>query len=61
MLIFADNLSVTDRHVHERRELRSCHPRDIRGRLHDICRNPTRPLVLTQELLARAWVDYFGK
>jgi hypothetical protein len=48
------------RYTKERREMRSCHPRDLVDRCADICRYENRPLVLTRDLLERAWLFYFG-
>ncbi len=48
------------RYQREQREMRSCHPRDLVDRCRDICRYENRPLILTQELLERAWLYYFG-
>jgi predicted ATPase with chaperone activity len=48
------------RYTHEQRELRSCQPRDLVDRCADICRYENRPLILTRELLERAWLYYFG-
>ena len=40
--------------------MRSCQPRDLVDRCADICRYENRPLILTKELLERAWLYYFG-
>ncbi len=52
--------ALVARYTHEQREMRSCQPRDIMDRCADICRYENRPLLLTQELLNRAWSYYFG-
>jgi predicted ATPase with chaperone activity len=44
----------------ERRQMKSCEPRDLIERCFDICRYEKRPLAVTQDLLARAWNSYFG-
>ena len=48
------------RYAQEHREMRSCHPRDLVDRCADICRYDKRPLLLSRELLERAWLYYFG-
>ena len=48
------------RYAQEQREMRSCQPRDLVDRCADICRSENRPLVLTRDLLERAWLYYFG-
>lgn len=48
------------RYADERREMRSCQPRDLVDRCADICRYENRPLILGKELLDRAWLYYFG-
>ena len=52
--------ALVARYTHEQREMRSCQPRDLVDRCADICRYENRPLVLTEELLERAWLYYFG-
>lgn len=44
----------------EGRELRGCEPRDLIGRVQDICRLRNQPLELTDETLDLAWTSYFG-
>ncbi|MBI1914733.1 MAG: hypothetical protein HYS12_08355 [Planctomycetes bacterium] len=44
----------------ESRDLRACEPRDLMERVRDICKFRDTPLELTEELLALAWVGYFG-
>ena len=48
------------RYRQEQREMRSCQPRDLVDRCADICRYENRPVILTAELLERAWRYYFG-
>ena len=48
------------RYAGEQRDMRSCQPRDLVDRCADICRYENRPLILTGELLERAWLYYFG-
>jgi predicted ATPase with chaperone activity len=48
------------RYADERRDMRSCQPRDLVDRCADICRHENRPLTLSKELLERAWLYYFG-
>lgn len=45
----------------ERRPLRCCEPRDLIERAMDVCRFHGRPLGLNEEILALAWMCYFGK
>lgn len=52
--------SVLDRYKKENRELRSCEPRDLLERCHDICRLRQQKFVLSKELLDEAWRAYFG-
>jgi predicted ATPase with chaperone activity len=52
--------ALLGRYVREQREMRSCQPRDLVDRCADICRYENRPLILTGELLERAWLYYFG-
>ncbi len=51
---------LLERYKLEAREMRSCQPRDLVDRCRDICRYENRPLILTKELLDRAWLYYFG-
>ena len=44
----------------ENREMRGCHPRDLIEHCRDICRYENRSLDLSQDLLERAWLYYFG-
>jgi hypothetical protein len=48
------------RYAQEHRQMRSCQPRDLVDRCADICSYENRPLVLTGDLLERAWLYYFG-
>ncbi len=44
----------------EQREMRSCQPRDLIDRCADICHHENRQFILTEPLLERAWLYYFG-
>ena len=48
------------RYQMERREKKACEPRDLIERCLDICRYQDLPRKLTNELLDRAWKNYFG-
>ena len=48
------------RYRDEQREMRSCQPRDLIDRCADICHYENRQLILTEPLLERAWLYYFG-
>jgi predicted ATPase with chaperone activity len=52
---------LLQRYGAEKRELRSCEPRDLIERARDICRFQGKPLELTPEVLDLAWVGYFGR
>jgi predicted ATPase with chaperone activity len=52
---------LLERYREERRELRSCEPRDLIERARDICRFRGRPAELNEEALNLAWVGYFGR
>jgi hypothetical protein len=52
--------ALLERYQREARDMRACQPRDLVDRCQDICRYENRPLMLTKELLDRAWVYYFG-
>jgi hypothetical protein len=51
---------LLDRYRSERRELRGCEPRDLIERARDICRFTNRPLALDDDVMALAWIGYFG-
>jgi predicted ATPase with chaperone activity len=51
---------LLERYRAQKRELRSCEPRDLIERARDICRFQGRPLELTSEVLDLAWAGYFG-
>jgi DNA-binding PadR family transcriptional regulator len=51
---------LLERYRAQKRELRSCEPRDLIERARDICRYQGRPLELTPKVLDLAWVGYFG-
>jgi hypothetical protein len=51
---------LLDRYKSEKRELRSCEPRDLIERARDICRFTGRPLELDDEVMRLAWSGYFG-
>ena len=48
-------------HEAENWPLRGCEPRDLVDRCTDICEYEGRPKVVTRELLALAWQNYYGK
>lgn len=48
------------RYQEENRELRSCEPRDLLGRVQDICQLRKQPMTLDEEVLDLAWASYFG-
>ena len=48
------------RYQQEQREMRSCQPRDLIDRCADICHYENRQFILTEPLLERAWLYYFG-
>jgi len=52
--------ALSARYQQEKREMRSCQPRDLVDRCRDICRYENRPFTLTRDLLDRAWLYYFG-
>jgi hypothetical protein len=49
-----------ERYRAEGRELRGCEPRDLLGRVQDICQLRRQPMELNDELLELAWASYFG-
>jgi hypothetical protein len=51
---------ILDRYRREGRELRGCEPRDLIGRVQDICQLRRQPLELNVKLVDLAWVSYFG-
>jgi predicted ATPase with chaperone activity len=51
---------LLERYQREKRELRSCEPRDLIERARDICRFSGRPLALDDEVMRIAWSGYFG-
>jgi predicted ATPase with chaperone activity len=51
---------LLNRYKAEKRDLRSCEPRDLIERARDICRFRSIPLVLNEETLDLAWTGYFG-
>jgi len=44
----------------ERRQMKSCEPRDLLNRITDICLFEGRPMQLNQKLIDAAWGNYFG-
>jgi hypothetical protein len=52
---------LLERYRAEQRELRCCEPRDLIERARDICRFTSRPLDLTDDVMALAWRGYFGE
>jgi predicted ATPase with chaperone activity len=51
---------LLERYRTQKRELRSCEPRDLIERARDICCFHGRPLELTAKVLDLAWIGYFG-
>ena len=51
---------LLDRYSANKRELRSCEPRDLIERVRDICQHHNRQMKLDRELLDTAWKGYFG-
>jgi hypothetical protein len=51
---------LLERYRDEGRELRGCEPRDLIGRVQDICQLRRQPLELNDEFLDLAWTSYFG-
>jgi hypothetical protein len=51
---------LLERYRAQKREMRSCEPRDLIERARDICRFHGRPLELTSKVLDLAWTGYFG-
>jgi len=52
--------ALVARYEREKREMRGCHPRDLIEHCRDICRYENRSLGLSQDLVERAWLYYFG-
>jgi hypothetical protein len=51
---------LLERYRIEGRELRGCEPRDLLGRVHDVCQLRRQPMELSEDLLNLAWASYFG-
>jgi predicted ATPase with chaperone activity len=51
---------LLERYRLEGRELRGCEPRDLIGRVQDICQLRRQPMELTEEFVDLAWASYFG-
>lgn len=51
---------VLTRYRSQKRDLRSCEPRDLIERARDICHFQSKPFELTREVLDLAWTGYFG-
>jgi hypothetical protein len=51
---------LLQRYRDEGRELRGCEPRDLIGRVQDICQLRRQPMELNDQLIDLAWVSYFG-
>ncbi len=51
---------LLERYKREDREMKSCDPRDLVERCLDILRYQKLPPVLTNDLMERAWSNYFG-
>lgn len=49
-----------ERYRAEGRELRGCEPRDLIGRVRDVCQLRGQPMQLDREVLEIAWASYFG-
>jgi hypothetical protein len=52
---------ILERYRAQNREPRSCEPRDLIERAHDICAFQNRAFELTREVLDLAWLGYFGE
>jgi len=52
---------LLQRYEQEGRPLRSCEPRDLIERVHDICRYELLDYRLSNELIDKAWKGYFGE
>ncbi len=51
---------VLNKYVTEQRPMKPCEPRDLLGRVKDLCTFEGRPQQLTPELIDIAWRNYFG-
>ncbi|MBV9123028.1 MAG: ATP-binding protein [Planctomycetes bacterium] len=51
---------LLERYRLEGRELRGCEPRDLVGRVRDICQLRRRPMEFNDEVFDVAWTSYFG-
>jgi hypothetical protein len=51
---------LLERYASEGRELRGCEPRDLIERAGDLCRFTGRPLEINDDVMALAWMGYFG-
>jgi predicted ATPase with chaperone activity len=51
---------LLQRYGQEQRPLRCCEPRDLIHNVLDICRYVGQPPELSEDLLERAWINYFG-
>jgi len=51
---------VLNKYANEQRPMKPCEPRDLLGRVKDLCAFEGRPHQLTQELIDIAWRNYFG-
>lgn len=51
---------LLEKYADEGRELRACEPRDLIGRVRDICLLYKQELILSEEFLDIAWCGYFG-
>lgn len=51
---------ILNKYANEQRPMKPCEPRDLLGRVKDLCAFEGRPHQLTQELIDIAWRNYFG-
>src|ERR1041385_745534 len=51
---------VLNKYTNEQRPMKPCEPRDLLGRVKDLCAFEGRPHQLTPELMDIAWRNYFG-
>jgi hypothetical protein len=51
---------VLGKYSDQARPMKSCEPRDLLNRVHELCLFEGRPLRLTPELVDLAWKNYFG-
>ncbi len=51
---------LLNRYEGEKREMKSCEPRDLTERCLDICKYENLPREITIDIMERAWCNYFG-